>query len=364
MKAKTMGYTLGVAFLLSLNVARAQAPFALGPVETDSSKFDVVILGQRFALAKETVCTSRGRVVSRSSCVASLSRGAYAAAEASVLTPATAARVTILPLSYVPGASPVMVGNFVSAVRPDIGIVRLGALDVDSTSLLAAGPFELVVGQFVEISGLQPLARGAVLADGLRYETATITGTGRQLQTITGTGIQTITGTGTQTITGTGIQTITGTGTQSVVGSGTQTITGTGKQTITGTGKQTITGTGAQIQTITGTGRSVQTQTITGTGRQLQTQTITGTGRQVQTQTITGTGRAATTQTITGTGRLVQTQTITGTGRAATSQTITGTGRQLQTQTITGTGRQLQTDTITGTGRALQRQTITGTGIQ
>jgi hypothetical protein len=322
MDIKSMRYTLGLASLLLASSALAQSNYALGPVESANSKIDVQILGQRYSIDSGTRCSVRTRVVSRQQCVSALSRDAYAVVETDTLKLDRAAAITVLPFDYVSGASTVMVGARVTSVRPEIGLVSLGSLQVDQTALLSSGQISLEVGSFVEFAGIQPLAGGVVLANGIRFTPSTITGTGAQ--TITGTGTQTITGTGIQTITGTGIQTITGTGMQTITGTGIQAITGTGAQTITGTGSQTITGTGAQ--TITGTGA----QTITGTG----VQTITGTG----VQTITGTGA----QTITGTGA----QTITGTG----IQTITGTG----IQTITGTGAL----TITGTGT----QTITGTG--
>jgi len=350
MEEKTMRYAAAFGLLLFATAASAQHNYALGPVESDNSKSAVVVLGQRFSIDALTVCSLRGKTLGRA-CSAALSRNAYVVVEGDEQQLNRAATITILPYSYVPGASTVMVGARITEVRGDIGVVRLGALSIDNTALLGGGPIELAAGNYLEASGSQPLFGGGLLAEGLRYTTSTITGTGRvlQTQTITGTGrqLQTITGTGTQTITGTGIQTITGTGIQTITGTGIQTITGTGTQTITGTGTQTITGTGVQAQTITGTGKA--TQTITGTG--VQAQTITGTGK--ATQTITGTGVQA--QTITGTGKA--TQTITGTGVQA--QTITGTGKA--TQTITGTGVQAQT--ITGTGR-LQTQTITGTGQQ
>jgi hypothetical protein len=300
MSARTMRYSAALTTILFATGAIAQNRYALGPVETSNSKVDVVVLGQRFTLDANTRCIARAKVVSKQLCTLSLSKGVYAVIEGDPLRLARAATITVLPYSYVPGASTVMAGGQVSDVQPEIGNFRVGDLLVSSTQLLAQGAISLRPGEYVEVVGTQPQANDVLLANGLRWNSIpdsddssattveivasqTITGTG--IQTITGTGIQTITGTGIQTITGTGIQTITGTGTQTITGTGAQTITGTGAQTITGTGKQTITGTG--IQTITGTGK----QTITGTG----TQTITGTGK----QTITGTG----TRTITGTGR-------------------------------------------------------------
>jgi hypothetical protein len=312
-----MRYIAALTTIFLTSGAVAQSNYALGPVESSNSKTEVVVLGQRFALDSNTRCKVRSKVVSRQFCVLALSRDVYAVVEGDSLKLDRAAAITVLPYSYVPGASTVMVGGRVTAVHAALGSFQFGSLLVSNTSLLARGPISLEVGQYVETVGIQPQLGDLVLANGLRFNQSSQTIEIVESQTITGTGIQTITGTGIQTITGTGIQTITGTGTQTITGTGAQTITGTGAQTITGTGAQTITGTGAQ--TITGTGA----QTITGTGAQ----TITGTGA----LTITGTGAL----TITGTGA----QTITGTG----TQTITGTG----TQTITGTG----TRTITGTGR-------------
>jgi len=276
--------------------AVAQTNYALGPVETANAKADVVVLGQRFTLDANTRCKVRTKGVSKQVCTLALTRDVYAVIEGDSLKLDRAAAITVLPYSYIPGASTVMLGGRVTGVRPEIGVFQIGNLAVNESALLAQGAIPLRVGQYVEAAGTQPLPKDVMLANGIRFEVSTGTGDApasepvRAIeiggsQTITGTGIQTITGTGIQTITGTGIQTITGTGTQTITGTGTQTITGTGTQTITGTGAQTITGTG--VQTITGTG----TQTITGTGAQ----TITGTGK----QTITGTG----TQTITGTGR-------------------------------------------------------------
>jgi hypothetical protein len=288
MSAKTMKYLIALTTVLIASSTVAQNNYALGPVESASSKSDVVILGQRFVLDASTRCTVRTKVVSKQLCALALSRGTYAVVEGDANRLDRAAAITVLPFSYVPGASTVMLGGRVSEVRSHVGTFRVGSLVIDNTRLLAQGSVPLEVGMYVETVGTQPLVSGLLLADGIRLQVSSGVGsTVSTTQTIEIVASQTITGTGSQTITGTGIQTITGTGIQTITGTGIHTITGTGAQTITGTGAQTITGTGAQ--TITGTGA----QTITGTGAL----TITGTG----TQTITGTG--ASTRTITGTGR-------------------------------------------------------------
>lgn len=243
MSAKTMRYPLGLVTVFFAYSALAQTHYALGPVESANSQADVVVLGQRFALDTSTVCTVAGKETTKAACSAALSRHAYVVVVGDAVQLNRASRITVLPFTYVPGASTVMLGARVTDVRADLGVVRLAGLTVDSTALLAYGAFDVALGAYLELRGTQPAFSGVVLADGLRFSASTITGTG--LQTITGTGIQTITGTGIQTITGTGTQTITGTGIQA------QTITGTGRQLET----QTITGTGRQAQTITGTGR-------------------------------------------------------------------------------------------------------------
>ena len=345
MKTKTMRYALGLVATLMATGTFAQNNYALGPVESASSRTEVVVLGQRFSIDNATRCVSGPRVVSARVCTGLLSSGVYAVVESDSVNLSRAATITILPYSYVPGASTVMVGSRISAVKAELGIVKVGNLGIDETALFSYGAISHQVGAYLEVAGIQPSPNGVVLANGIRFSasgsgvqtvagpgaqaitgTGILTYTGFGVQAITGTGIQAITGTGTQAITGTGAQAITGTGTQAITGTGTQAITGTGTQAITGTGTQAITGTG--MQAITGTGM----QAITGTGKQA----ITGTGKQA----ITGTG----TQAITGTGM----QAITGTGM----QAITGTGMQA----ITGTGMQA----ITGTGT----QAITGTGAK
>lgn len=355
MKTKTMRYALGLVAALIATSTVAQNNYALGPVESSSSRTDVVVLGQRFSIDAATRCSIGARVVSGRSCTAALSAGAYIVVEGDQISLGRASVITVLPYSYVPGASTVMLGARVSAVQAELGIVRLGNLAIDETALFSYGSISHQLGAYLEVAGIQPSANGTVLATGIRFNvsgsgvqtiagpsaqaitgTGILTYTGSGIQAITGTGIQAITGTGTAAITGTGVDAITGTGTEAITGTGTaaitgtgvDAITGTGTQAITGTGTEAITGTGVQMQAITGTG--VQLQAITGTGKQAQAQAITGTGKQVQTQAITGTG----TQAITGTG--VQMQAITGTG--VQLQAITGTGEQAQVQAITGTG--------------------------
>ena len=213
------------------------------------------MLGQRFLLDSSTRCVVRTRVVSKQACVLALSPDAYAVVEGDPINLARAASVTVLPFSYVPGASTVMVGSSVTNAFNDIGVVQLGALSVNDTALFANGSITLITGNYVEFSGVQFASNGVVLADGIRFSSADVT---REIslagtQSITGTGIQTISGSGIQSITGTGLQSITGTGAQSITGTGAQSITGTGAQSITGTGAQSITGTGKL--SITGTGK-------------------------------------------------------------------------------------------------------------
>jgi hypothetical protein len=333
MKKKTMRYAVAVASTVFSMSTLAHNNYALGPVESSNSKADVVVLGQKFAIDGITRCIVRGRVVSRQACAMALSRDTYAAVEADVANPDHAAAVTVFPFSYIPGASKVMVGSWITRTSHNVGQFRFGGLVVDETALMAGGPIAIVHGDYVEVSGIQPVAGGALLADSMRFSAPSIGSDGlvdvelvssMSTQSIAGTGLQSISGSGVQSIAGTGIRAITGTGSQSIAGTGAQSIAGTGAQSIAGTGAQSIAGTGTQsiagtgIRSIAGTG----TQSITGTG----TQSIAGTG----VRSITGTG----TQSIAGTG----TRSIAGTG----AQSIAGTG----TRSIAGTGRQ----SIAGTG--------------
>src|SRR5882672_7210677 len=143
MNKKSIRYALGYAALLLASNTFAQSNYAIGPVESANSRSEVVVLGQRFFLDASTRCKIRGQVVSAQRCALAIARDTYVAVQGDAVKLDRAEAIAVLSFSYVPGASDVMVGARVTSVAPEIGVVRLGGLSIDATSLLSTGSISI-----------------------------------------------------------------------------------------------------------------------------------------------------------------------------------------------------------------------------
>jgi hypothetical protein len=72
--------------------------------------------------------------------------------------------------AYVPGATPVYVEGTVQKVQPSVGRVTVSGLSVDLTSLMSRGAVSPTVGSKLQITGIQPVNNGLVVASGLSTE--------------------------------------------------------------------------------------------------------------------------------------------------------------------------------------------------
>jgi hypothetical protein len=72
--------------------------------------------------------------------------------------------------AYVPGATPVFVEGTVQKVQPSVGQVTVSGLSVDLTSLMSRGAVSPIVGSKLQITGIQPVNNGLVVASGLSTE--------------------------------------------------------------------------------------------------------------------------------------------------------------------------------------------------
>ena len=104
MNKKTMRYAAALATIVFSTSTIAQNNYALGPVESSTSKVYVAVLGQKFLIDSTTRCVVSGRLVSKQSCAAALVRDTYVAVEASASNPDRAATITVFSFSYIPGA--------------------------------------------------------------------------------------------------------------------------------------------------------------------------------------------------------------------------------------------------------------------
>ncbi len=248
----------------------------LGPVQqVDIGNGLLLVVGQQVSIAKISSVSFNGVVVDdRVSAIQRIQPGdliaVYGAFDGASLS------VKLLNYAYVPGATTIFVSGKLSAVNSAIGRAQISALTVDFTPSLSDVKFSnLVVGESVDVAGIQPIANGLLLAESVnRVDANSIVGTGAQDKSIVGTGAQAA------SIVGTGAQatSIVGTGAlnkkaESIVGTGAQaaSIVGTGAQAVS------IVGTGARATSIVGTGAlSKKAESIVGTGAQALS--IVGTG--------------------------------------------------------------------------------------
>jgi hypothetical protein len=208
--------------------AVAQQRAAFGPIETiGRSSFTITVLGQTFAINSATRVAVNGTLVPAGVALASISIGQRVyvegidASEHSVAT-----SIDVVKSQYVPGATAVHVLGTVVEMLPNAGVVRIGSLRIDSSTIDPSLMGRLRIGATVQVSGIQPSPNG-VLVGPIQL---VIGGSGSQLQSIGGSGAQ--------------------------------------LQSIGGSGKLSIGGSGSQLQSIGGSG--TQLQSIGGSGSQLQ----------------------------------------------------------------------------------------------
>jgi len=239
------------AFCCAPSIASADQSTVIGPVEkVDLNGSSIVILGQRYKLA-----SARSTELTSSLSVRGVPVGSFVVAKGERLEGGDFQLESLkrMPASYVPGASQIYLHGSIDSVDYSLGIVRVGALEIQISQASLGQIVSSVPGDGVELVGIQASPGGMVWATHVQFSVTSVQG-------IEGTGknasMQGIEGTGKATLQG-----IEGTGKNA----STQGIEGTGKATLQG-----IEGTGknASMQGIEGTGK-VTLQGIEGTGKQL-----------------------------------------------------------------------------------------------
>ena len=264
----------------------------LGPVQSvDVARHIIRIDGQAIAFNANTAVSYDNAVVNSGAmaAISSAKPGDLMAAYGDFGRPATS--IKFLSAEYVPGAAKIFVRGRVTALDTSIGQAKINGLTFDYTPAMSNPYFKnLRLGEIVEISGIQPVLDGVLLADSVQSgaKGASIIGSGAQGMSIIGSGAKgaSIIGSGAQgaSIIGSGAQgaSIIGSGAQSmsIIGSGAQgaSIIGSGAKgaSIIGSGAQgmSIIGSGAKGASIVGTG--AKGASIIGSGA--QGASIVGTG--------------------------------------------------------------------------------------
>ena len=224
----------------------------LGPVQSvDVAHHIIRIDGQAIAFNANTAVSYDNAVVNRGAmaAISSAKPGDLMAAYGDFGRPATS--IKFLSAEYVPGAAKIFVRGRVTALDTSIGQAKINGLTFDYTPAMSNPYFKnLRLGEIVEISGIQPVLDGVLLADSVQSgaKGASIIGSGAQGMSIIGSGAQGA------SIVGTGAKGA------SIIGSGAQgaSIIGTGAKgaSIIGSGAQgmSIIGSGAKGASIIGSG--------------------------------------------------------------------------------------------------------------
>ena len=189
------------------SVAATQELYVAGPVENlaaDGSQ--LTVLGQTISVSSTTRFFLEGRKISASRFAQNVGVGSFVYADLSQQTSslrATNLLVTTTP--YVAGASAVFVAGRVESYSPSVGRIRIGALDVDVTSISPDLAAQLSVGDEVQIAGVQPsIDRPFILVSDLKIMidaelgtlgisgsgTLGISGSGSTIQGISGSGLK------------------------------------------------------------------------------------------------------------------------------------------------------------------------------
>jgi len=218
------------------------SPLAVGAVDrVDLKTSSVVVLGQQFQVGAGTLVTTEASYP-RPVSLADVPQNALVLVEGEEKTSGAVSvdAVIVLPESYVPGASQLLLTGVVSSVSSD-GQIHVGNLKVDITPTLTSNSTPIAVGDLVEITGTQPATQGVLLAQSL-VRAAGVGGTGNVALGVGGTGKVTTLGVGG---TGKAVAGVGGTGNVALGVGGTGNVTTLG---VGGTGKFTALGVG-------GTGR-------------------------------------------------------------------------------------------------------------
>ncbi|MGB5411060.1 MAG: hypothetical protein WBN09_06000, partial [Woeseiaceae bacterium] len=134
----------------------------------DVSDHSVLIGPVELIDAENGVFVSMGQFVLASSVdLATLSVGDYVAVEGSVVSSgwlyADSLEVSSQP--YAAGSDPVFVTGIPSSIDIDLGIARIGNLDVDYTPALSG--FNHPQGNILAFGGIQPISKGLVISDSI-----------------------------------------------------------------------------------------------------------------------------------------------------------------------------------------------------
>jgi hypothetical protein len=239
-----------------MSVAQQRAAF--GPVESLAvEKSSITVLGQTFSVTNATHIAINGRRVSLKTALPRLAPSQFVYIEGTDRADGSIATSLVLSRGeYVPGATEVYAVGVVAELVASEGLIRIGSLKVDTSSLAPELMSAIQVGSFVMVSGIQPLQGGNLVGP------VQLSVGGSGIQTVGGSGIQSVGGSGIQSVGGSGIQSVGGSGIQSVGGSGIQSVGGSGIQSVGGSGIQSVGGSG--IQSVGGSG----IQSVGGSGIQ------------------------------------------------------------------------------------------------
>ena len=164
----------------------------LGPIQTVDVAHRVLrVDGQTIAFGSNTSVSYDSATVTGGAltAIASAQTGDLVAVYGRLGRPATA--VKFLSTEYVPGAMRIFVRGRVTAVDSSIGQAKINGLSIDYTPAMSNPYFKnLRIGQIVQVSGIQPVLDGILLADRLQFDAkgASIIGSGSQDMSIIGSG--------------------------------------------------------------------------------------------------------------------------------------------------------------------------------
>ncbi len=164
------------------------SPLAIGTVDrVDLKTSSVVVLGQQFQVGAGTLLTTQASYP-RPVSLADVPQNALVWVEGEEKTSGVVSvdAVIVLPESYVPGSSQLLLTGVVSGLSSD-GQISVGKLKVDITQTLASNTSPVAVGDLVEITGTQPAAQGVLLAQSL-VRADGVGGTGYAVAGVGGTG--------------------------------------------------------------------------------------------------------------------------------------------------------------------------------
>ncbi len=248
---------------------------AFGPVESiDAVHSSITVLGQTFVVNSATTIAINGRRVSAKFALPLLvaDRAIYIEGFDS-FDKAFATSIVIASARYVPGATEVYVLGSVTDAKVAEGLVRIGRLGIDTTTVEPELASSLQTGSLVMVSGIQPSAFGRIVGP----ITLSVGGSGLpNLQSVGGSGVFTR-----QSVGGSGVLTK-----ESVGGSGVlskQSVGGSGvlsKQSVGGSGvlsKQSVGGSGVLTKQSVGGSGVLSKQSVGGSGV-LSKQSVGGSG--------------------------------------------------------------------------------------